>query len=324
MTSTILTATAARERVAAALLEEARHALAMFLGGDNAATWHALGAFAGEQLDQFGLITLDAHLDMRDGRSNGSPVRQLLDEGLDAHHVVQVGLGDFSNSAAYARAPVDARRARSLIATRFIARTRRVIARARSRRRGSRAADRSTSTSTSTSPTAPSCRAVRRRRPGGLSADEVRRFVREARVVQAASSRSTSPKSTSTKTRRPAHGAPRGAVGTRGARGRAKESAVTVTVGVEPLTRAQLVAVARGFEPVALSDEVLAATRRASASAIDALVDSGEPIYGLSTGFGSLATTSSRPRSDATCSDRSSAATPRAWDLRSRPKSCAR
>jgi len=55
-----------------------------------------------DRTDEFGLITLDAHLDMRDGRSNGSPVRQLLEEGLDGRHVVQVGLGDYTNSPAYA------------------------------------------------------------------------------------------------------------------------------------------------------------------------------------------------------------------------------
>jgi histidine ammonia-lyase len=60
------------------------------------------------------------------------------------------------------------------------------------------------------------------------------------------------------------------------------------------MTRAQLVAVARKFEPVSLSDEVLARLTRQRA-AIDVLVDSGEPIYGLSTGFGSLATTSISP-----------------------------
>jgi histidine ammonia-lyase len=69
---------------------------------------------------------------------------------------------------------------------------------------------------------------------------------------------------------------------------------VTVVVGVEPLTRDQLVSVARRFEPISLSEEVIErlASQRA---AIDALVDSGDPIYGLSTGFGSLATTSISP-----------------------------
>jgi formiminoglutamase len=80
----------------------------VLLGGDNALTWRALTALAGDALASWGLITLDAHLDMRDGVSNGSPVRQLLAEGLDGRFVVQVGLADFSNSASYA---ADARRA---------------------------------------------------------------------------------------------------------------------------------------------------------------------------------------------------------------------
>jgi len=59
-------------------------ALRLILGGDNAATWHALRALSGGDYSNIGLVTLDAHLDMRDGVSNGSPVRQLLEEGLDA------------------------------------------------------------------------------------------------------------------------------------------------------------------------------------------------------------------------------------------------
>jgi formiminoglutamase len=74
----------------------------ILLGGDNALTWHAMRALAGPEIANWGLITFDAHLDMRDGRSNGSPVRQLLDEGLPGQHVVQIGLADFSNSAPYA------------------------------------------------------------------------------------------------------------------------------------------------------------------------------------------------------------------------------
>ena len=65
---------------------------------------------------------------------------------------------------------------------------------------------------------------------------------------------------------------------------------MAVEVGVEPLTRAQLVAVARGFGTVTVSDEVLSRLER-QRSAIEALVESGTPVYGLSTGFGSLATT---------------------------------
>jgi formiminoglutamase len=80
----------------------------LLLGGDNALTWRAMSALARDQLGDWGLITLDAHLDLRDGRSNGSPVRQLLEEGLVGSHVVQVGVADFSNSAAYARNARDA------------------------------------------------------------------------------------------------------------------------------------------------------------------------------------------------------------------------
>jgi len=65
---------------------------------------------------------------------------------------------------------------------------------------------------------------------------------------------------------------------------------MAVNIGVEPLTRAQLVAVARRFETVTLSDEVVERLERQRA-AIDVLVESGTPVYGLSTGFGSLATT---------------------------------
>ena len=78
------------------------------LGGDNALTFTVLRDLAGAHLDKWGLVTLDAHLDLRDGASNGSPVRQLLEAGLPGSHVVQVGLADFANSAPYARRALDA------------------------------------------------------------------------------------------------------------------------------------------------------------------------------------------------------------------------
>src|SRR5580704_8251581 len=65
---------------------------------------------------------------------------------------------------------------------------------------------------------------------------------------------------------------------------------MAVDIGVDSLTRAQVVAVAREFETVTLSDEVRTRLERQRA-AIDALVDGGTAVYGLSTGFGSLATT---------------------------------
>lgn len=80
----------------------ARARLLVALGGDNSATYGvAQGVGAG------GLITLDAHFDLRDGISNGSPVRRLIEDGLDPRHVVQIGIADFANSVAYARRAAD-------------------------------------------------------------------------------------------------------------------------------------------------------------------------------------------------------------------------
>ncbi|WP_314149573.1 arginase family protein [uncultured Leifsonia sp.] len=73
------------------------------VGGDNSLTVPAaLGSF-GDELPTAGLITLDAHHDLRDGISNGSPVRRLVEAGLDGRRIVQVGIADFANSAAYSR-----------------------------------------------------------------------------------------------------------------------------------------------------------------------------------------------------------------------------
>ncbi|MGC2486751.1 MAG: aromatic amino acid lyase, partial [Acidimicrobiales bacterium] len=69
---------------------------------------------------------------------------------------------------------------------------------------------------------------------------------------------------------------------------------MTIELGIEALTRDELVRVARQYEPLTLSAAVLERLAR-QRDAIDALVDSGEAIYGLSTGFGSLATTSISP-----------------------------
>ncbi|MCB0915556.1 MAG: arginase family protein [Actinobacteria bacterium] len=70
--------------------------LLIAIGGDNSLTYPvAVGMGA------TGVVTLDAHHDLRDGSSNGSPIRRLLDAGLPGRRVVQVGLADFANSAAY-------------------------------------------------------------------------------------------------------------------------------------------------------------------------------------------------------------------------------
>jgi len=79
-----------------------RSDLVIALGGDNSVT-----CAVAQGADAVGLITLDAHFDLRDGISNGSPVRRLIEGGLDPHRVVQIGIADFANSAAYARRATD-------------------------------------------------------------------------------------------------------------------------------------------------------------------------------------------------------------------------
>ncbi|WP_306233015.1 arginase family protein [Agrococcus beijingensis] len=94
----------ADEEGAIALVARAagRARLVIALGGDNAATVPAALGTWGDRIGSAGLITIDAHHDLRDGRSNGSPVRRLLEAGLDGSRVVQVGIQDFANSRAYA------------------------------------------------------------------------------------------------------------------------------------------------------------------------------------------------------------------------------
>lgn len=81
--------------------------LVVALGGDNSLTYPvALGAAA------TGLITIDAHYDLRDGVSNGSPVRRLVEDApagsaIDPHRIVQIGIADFANSAFYAQRAAD-------------------------------------------------------------------------------------------------------------------------------------------------------------------------------------------------------------------------
>jgi formiminoglutamase len=80
----------------------ARARLVVALGGDNSATYGVAQGVGAR-----GLITLDAHFDLRDGISNGSPVRRLIEDGLDPARIVQIGIADFANSVAYARRAAD-------------------------------------------------------------------------------------------------------------------------------------------------------------------------------------------------------------------------
>ncbi|MGN7978927.1 agmatinase family protein [Microbacterium sp. 22195] len=77
--------------------------LVIALGGDNSLTYPVARGAGAE-----GLITIDAHYDLRDGVSNGSPVRRLVQdapegERIDPKRIVQIGIADFANSAAYAQ-----------------------------------------------------------------------------------------------------------------------------------------------------------------------------------------------------------------------------
>ncbi len=91
-------------RVAAAL---SRVRKLVAVGGDNSITVAVARGAWGEDLSRAGLVTLDAHFDLRDGISNGSPVRRLLEAGLDGRRVVQIGIADFANSVDYARRAAD-------------------------------------------------------------------------------------------------------------------------------------------------------------------------------------------------------------------------
>lgn len=81
-----------------AVMAQADRALSVLIGGNNAITRpgvHGLG------LERTGLLTLDAHFDLRDtdqGLTNGNPVQALLDDGLDGRRISQVGLAPFANT----------------------------------------------------------------------------------------------------------------------------------------------------------------------------------------------------------------------------------
>jgi formimidoylglutamase len=83
----------------------------LLLGGDNSVTRPAVRGL-GPSMDRVGLITIDAHHDLRDtgnGLNNGNPVRALLEDGLPGSNVFQLGIQPFANSEAYAAVARDAR-----------------------------------------------------------------------------------------------------------------------------------------------------------------------------------------------------------------------
>ena len=81
-----------------AVAAQAHRALTILIGGNNAITRpaaHALG------LERVGVLTLDAHFDLRDtdqGLTNGNPVQALLEDGLSGDRISQIGLAPFANT----------------------------------------------------------------------------------------------------------------------------------------------------------------------------------------------------------------------------------
>jgi histidine ammonia-lyase len=69
----------------------------------------------------------------------------------------------------------------------------------------------------------------------------------------------------------------------------ATQAAPQVSVGVGPLSADEVVAVARADAPVSLSEDAVAAIK-ASRAAVEELAAAPTPAYGISTGFGALAT----------------------------------
>lgn len=96
-----LTEVAARDAGDSGLPPDFAVPLTILLGGHNAVTFHALSAQP-DLREKWGLLTLDAHHDVRTYRpgavGNGSPVRALVDAGLRPRNIVQVGIHGFSNA----------------------------------------------------------------------------------------------------------------------------------------------------------------------------------------------------------------------------------
>ena len=94
---------AGEARVASAVADLLNtYKILLALGGDNSITYSvAAGLFP--DLSKIGLITFDAHHDLRDGISNGSPIWRLIEAGLPGENIVQIGLSDFANSGPYAK-----------------------------------------------------------------------------------------------------------------------------------------------------------------------------------------------------------------------------
>lgn len=86
------------EPVRNAVQAQAARPLTVLIGGNNAVTRPGVDALG---LDRVGVLTLDAHFDLRDtdqGLTNGNPIQALLEDGLDGRRISQVGLAPFANT----------------------------------------------------------------------------------------------------------------------------------------------------------------------------------------------------------------------------------
>ena len=86
--------------VAAIREQTRRYDLTIVLGGHNGVTRPAVHGTTTD-LTKIGLLTLDAHFDLRDtdgGLNNGNPIQALLDDGMPGNHISQVGLAPFANT----------------------------------------------------------------------------------------------------------------------------------------------------------------------------------------------------------------------------------
>lgn len=80
--------------------------LPILIGGDHSITAPSVRAFKGRYEGKIGLIHFDAHHDVRNlqdgGPSNGTPFRQLLEEGvIDGKNMAQIGIRGFMNAQPY-------------------------------------------------------------------------------------------------------------------------------------------------------------------------------------------------------------------------------
>jgi arginase family enzyme len=101
----------ALDEIAGAVGTGLSHAEAvLILGGDNSVTRPAVRGL-GLSLERVGVVTVDAHHDLRDtrgGLNNGNPIRALLEDGLPGENITQIGIQPFANSEPYAAVAADA------------------------------------------------------------------------------------------------------------------------------------------------------------------------------------------------------------------------